>query len=74
MSVRAVYGAYSLYTRQFIGYISRKAVFAYFDYEEPLLCFIVDYAAVMGLMISPAYYLQRFLRHKRRFGQGWQEE
>lgn len=60
----AVYGAYALYTRKFMDYISQKVMFAFFDYEEPVIYFILDYAAIMGLMIFIAYYLQKFLSRK----------
>ena len=60
----AVYGAYALYTRKFMDYISQKVMFAFFDYEEPVIYFILDYAAIMGLMIFISYYLQRFFQWK----------
>lgn len=63
----AVYGAYALYTRKFMDYISQKVMFAFFDYEEPLIYFIFDYAAIMVLMIFIAYYLQKFLQRKIPF-------
>lgn len=64
----AGYGAYALYTRKFMDYISQKVMFAFFDYEEPIIYFILDYIAIMGLMIFLAYYLQRFLQF-HSFGQ-----
>ncbi len=33
----AIYGAYALYTRKFMDYISQKVMFAFFDYEEPVI-------------------------------------
>ncbi|MDE7310951.1 MAG: DUF4405 domain-containing protein [Eubacterium sp.] len=62
----AGYGVYALFTRKFVDYISQKVMFAFFDYEEPALSFVLDYAAIMGLMIFIAYYLQRFLQWKVR--------
>lgn len=60
----AGYGVYALFTRKFIDYISQKVMFAFFDYEEPVFSFVLDYAAIMGLMIFISYYLQRFLQWK----------
>lgn len=60
----AGYGIYALFTRKFIDYISQKVMFAFFDYEEPVFIFVLDYAAIMGLMIFISYYLQRFLQWK----------
>lgn len=60
----AIYGVHALYTRKFMDYISQKVMFAFFDYEEPVIYFVLDYVAIMGLMIFIAYYLQRFLQRK----------
>lgn len=60
----AAYGVYALYTRKFIDYIFQKVMFAYFDYEEPVIYFILDYAAIMGLLIFLSYYIQKFLQRR----------
>lgn len=60
----AGYGAYALHARKFVDYISQKVMFAFFDYEEPVIYFILDYAAIMGLMIFISYYLQHFLQRQ----------
>ena len=62
----AGYGVYALFTRKFVDYISQRVMFAFFDYEEPVLSFVLDYAAIMGLMIFISYYLQRFLQWIRK--------
>lgn len=61
----AAYGVYALYTRKFLDYILQKVMFAFFDYDEPVIYFVLDYAAIMGLMIFISYYLQRFLQWQR---------
>lgn len=61
----AAYGVYALYTRKFIDYIFQKVMFAFFDYEEPVIYFVLDYAAIMGLMIFISYYLQKFLQQRK---------
>lgn len=63
----AGYGVYALFTRKFVDYISQRVMFAFFDYEEPLIYFILDYAAIMGLMIFISYYLQRILQQKNKY-------
>lgn len=60
----AAYGVYALYTRKFIDYIFQKVMFAFFDYDEPVIYFVLDYAAIMGLMIFISYYLQKFLQRR----------
>lgn len=62
----AGYGAYALYTRKFIDYISQKVMFAFFDYEEPVIYFVLDYVAIMGLMIFISYYLQHFIQRQKK--------
>lgn len=62
----AGYGVHALFTRKFVDYISQRVMFAFFDYEEPVLSFVLDYAAIMGLMIFISYYLQRFLQWIRK--------
>lgn len=57
-----VYGVHALYTRKFLDYISQKVMFAFFDYEEPVIYFVLDYAAIMGLMIFISYYLQKLIQ------------
>lgn len=63
-AIIAGYGIYALFARKFIDYISQKVMFAFFDYEEPVFYFVLDYAAIMGLMIFISYYLQRFFQQK----------
>ena len=36
--------------------------FVFFDYTEPLIFFMLDYIAVMGLFIAVGYYLGTFLK------------
>lgn len=58
----ALYGVYALQKRDFIDYISQKVQFAFFDFNEVVLYFFLDYAAIMGLMIFISYYIQKFLQ------------
>ena len=63
----AAYGVYALYTRKFMDYIFQKVMFAFFDYEEPVIYFVLDYVAIMGLMIFISYYFQKLLQGRKRF-------
>lgn len=58
----AVYGLLALLNRKFFSYIFGKMAFAYVDYDEPVLWFFVDYAAIMALCIFVAHYTAKFLR------------
>ena len=39
-----------------------RNMFVFFDFEEPLTLFYVDYIAVMGLFVWIGHYLSKFLR------------
>ena len=58
----AVYGLLALFSRKLLSYISGNVKFAFFDYEESVISFYLDYAAIMGLGIFVAYYIYKFLR------------
>ncbi len=71
--VIAGYGIYALNKRNFISYILQKNQFAFYDYEEPVIFFLIDYLAIMGLTIFIAYYLQKGimkLEHRKRQRKG----
>ena len=55
------YGVYALVKRDFFNYIFLKNQFVFFDYQEPVFFFVLDYLTVIGLMIFIAYYVQRLL-------------
>ena len=58
----AVYGLYAFVKRDIGSYMFLKIQFAFFDFEEPLLLFMLDYLAVMGLLVAAGYYLAKGLR------------
>lgn len=58
----AVYGGYAFVRRGLPGYLTLKNHFAFFDFSEPLICFLLDYLAIMGLCVWAGYYLWRLIR------------
>ena len=36
--------------------------FVFFDFEEPLVLFLADYAAIMGLFVCLGHYFSAFLQ------------
>lgn len=60
--VIAAYGCHAFIKRQIGSYMFLKKHFVFFDYTEPLIFFMLDYIAVMGLFIAVGYYLGLFLR------------
>ena len=53
----AGYGIYAFAKRDIGDYMFLRSHFVFFDYEEPLLFFYMDYIAVMGLFVFLGYYV-----------------
>lgn len=47
----AVYGAFAFVTRQIPDYMFLRSQFVFFDFEEPLVFFFLDYLAIKGLFV-----------------------
>lgn len=60
--VIAVYGAYAFFARQIGIYMLLQSHFVFFDYEEPLMLFLLDYVAVMGFFVFIGHYLSKILK------------
>ncbi len=62
----AVYGIYALINRGIFGYMFLQNQFVFFDHDEPLLLFLADYAAIMGLFAAAGHYLSKLLKVIKR--------
>lgn len=60
--VIAVYGVYAFAKRDIAGYMFLRIQFVFFDFEEPLIFFLLDYIAVMGLFVFVGHYFTEFLK------------
>ncbi len=60
----ATYGVVTFVRRDVGLYLLLKSHFVFFDYSEPLIAFLLDYLAVMGLFVLAGYWLARALRPK----------
>lgn len=60
----SVYGCYSFVKRGFPGYMSGTTMFAFFDFSEPVIFFVLDYLAVMILFMMIGYLVIRMLSNK----------
>lgn len=65
-AVIVVYGVYALLQRNFLSYITLKMQFVFFDYSEPVIFYVIDLTAIMILMGSVGYYIQKLLTSKRK--------
>ena len=57
----SVYGCGAFIKRGFPGYMTGSTMFAFFDYSEPLVFFILDYLAVMILFMAVGCLVIRIL-------------
>lgn len=56
------YGAFAFIKRDIGNYMVLKHHFVFFDFEEPLIFFLLDYIAVMALFVFIGYYLTLILK------------
>ena len=62
----AFYGMYAFIKRDIGNYMLLKIHFVFFDYDEPLFCFLLDYLAVMGLFIFVGHYFSLGLKQTKK--------
>ena len=58
----AGYGVYAFLKRDIGSYMFLKNQFVFFDFEEPLILFLLDYIAVMGLFVCVGHYIAQGLK------------
>ena len=67
----SVYGTIAFFARQLPGYMLHRILFAFFDFDEPLARFFLDYAAIIVLFACIGMLLQTFfIRMSTRKGPG----
>ena len=64
----AGYGAFAFWKRQIGSYLFLQSEFVFFNFEEPLIFFFLDYLAVMALFVCIGHYIAQLLRQKNRKG------
>lgn len=57
----AAYGLYAFFKRDIGSYMILREQFVSFDFDEPLIFFILDYMAAMGLFVCAGHYLSVLL-------------
>ncbi len=58
----AAYGICAFFKRNFAGYMFLQIHFVFFDLEEPLVLYLSDYFAVMGMFVCAGHYTALLLR------------
>lgn len=64
--VIAGYGIFAFVRREIGSYMFLKIQFVFFDFVEPLIFFLLDYVAVMGLFVFIGHYLAEILKRWSR--------
>lgn len=62
------YGIYAFIKREIGGYMLLKNQFVFFDFEEPLVLFLLDYIAIMGLLAAAGHYLSVLIKRLGKRG------
>lgn len=60
----SVYAIYALIERNILNYMFLKEQFVFFNFEEPLAFFFIDYISVCSLFICIAYYIGKAIKQK----------
>lgn len=58
----AVYGVIAFFRNDILSYLLLQTHFVFFNFDQPLILFFMDYLAMMGLFVFLAHYVGRFLR------------
>lgn len=58
----AGYGVYAFVKRDIGSYLFLQNQFAFFDFEEPIVQFLLDYIAVLGLFTAIGHYTSGIIR------------
>ena len=58
----AGYGVYALIARSLHEYLFGVTQFAFIDLEEPIVLFLLDYIAVMGLFVFIGHYASKLIK------------
>ena len=61
----SVYGVFAFVKRGFPGYMFMRTMFAFFDFGEPAIYFVLDYLAVMILFAMAGMLIVRMLEKKK---------
>lgn len=64
--IMVLYGIYVFVKRQMADYMFLKNQFVFFDFDEPVVFFFMDYAAMMGVFAVIGYYISKLLHKKFR--------
>lgn len=62
----ALYGIFSFIKRRLYEKMFLLIDYAFFDYDEPIILFFLDYLAIMGFFIFATYYSSKLLQKRKK--------
>lgn len=62
----AAYGIYAFVKRDIGIYMLMQSHFVFFNYEEPLILFLADYMAVIGMFVWMGHYLVKGIKQMQK--------
>lgn len=62
----AAYGLYAFIRRDILSYMLLSVHFVFFDYSEPVIFYIIDYTAIMGMLVFAGHWLGKALQSINR--------
>ena len=65
-AIIAGYGIFAFVKRDIGSYMFLKNQFVFFDFEEPLILFLLDYVSIMGLFVFISHYFAAVLRRMQQ--------
>ncbi|KIR03644.1 hypothetical protein P261_02459 [Lachnospiraceae bacterium TWA4] len=61
-----LYGVHAFIKRGFTDYLLMKVMFAFYDFSESVVWFLIDYVAVMIMFAVAGYYLMKLIRRMQK--------
>ena len=61
----AAYGMFAFWRNRLPDYLFLRSHFVFFDFEQPLALFFLDYLAIVGLFVCCGYYGGKLLKRGR---------
>ena len=61
----AGYGTFAFFKRDMGDYMLLRTMFVFFDFNEPLAFFLLDYIAAMCAFVWIGYYISRVMKIRR---------
>lgn len=62
----AAYGIYAFVTRNIAQYMFLKSHFVFFNFDEPLILFLIDYLAIMELFVFLGHYAVKLIKKTKK--------